>query len=327
MTGELQTQEFVHPKNHWSMRIRKSMLRDIDLPCYAWYLPPSPWDEGRHEILVPLLPEILPFSSFEARPQQFNRALLYLELILEALSRRTSPEMIARDCSEESELIVEGKSLRFHLNRVLTVIRCEPEFRRVEAGRMLSTVAAKHYLAWLEMVETWSDISWFPDYSSSSRYRPAPVFYRAVPDTRVPSEYFDRWRTSRERALKDLESCSAGPLPGVVSVCTYHALGPFRTTELPCVNCDIVCAAPAFATMEAYRDAELKDSEWFIDSQTIKWCMRESWMSLDEWILEDLPEGAVYVADDLDPDFFTIPEEVDFELCGLYEVRVRLRES
>jgi len=290
-------------------------------------------------------------------PADVDAMLSYLEAVLESLEQSTVPVIIAWPSPNEAPLLVAGETLKEHLDRVLGVLKNLSESQRQQVSLRLTSIIHDHYRAWLELIEYWKGE--FPRLLPLNGYYPSFVwpttYYRAVSDTRVTNRPFDRWTTSWHSAKVDLRwRHDHGPCPGIISITTHHAIGPFRDTSFSgeidgAICCEQIIAAvcdesvphPAPDTSNDFfvydaagmfiaLDHTPDTGEYFIDSLTQVHCSAPgmAWPreNINDLMFAEMPFDASWTPDDDQPEPTSLPDEHLDDIWWAPQLRFCLRE-
>lgn len=319
---------------HWSQRIKRSNPADLWPALYSRLFPEVSREEP-YDITNVAIHRSAPVPG-DVAPADVDAMLSDLEVVLESLEQATVPVIIQRPHWDEAPLLVAGETLKEHLERVVGVLKRLGEPQRQRVALRLASAIQHHYRAWLELVEHWRGEfpgllplhGFYPDYVYP------PTYYRAVPDTRATECPLDRWTTSRQSAEADLRwRHDSGPCPGIISINTHHAIGPFRDTGFSAEIDGAICCEHMIA---AARNEDLPEhtpdkGEYFIDSLTQVHCSAPgmTWppQDMSDIILAEMPHDAQWTPDDDEPEPTSLPDEdLDDPWCAP-QLRFCLREA
>lgn len=319
---------------HWSQRIKRSDPADLWPDLYGRLFPRvfrrEPYDIPNAGLAWPA-----PVAG-DTDSADVDAMLYYLEAVLVSLEHHTVPVIIQWPHWDEGPLLVAGQTLKQHLDRVVRVLKRLGEPERHQAASKLASVIQLHHRAWLELVEHWKGEfprllplrGFYPEFVSP------PTYYRAVPDTRVIDRPFDRWTTSLQAAEADLRWRHEGePCPGVLSITTHHAIGPFHDTsfsgEIDATTCcEHMIAA---ARNEPAADAAPDNGEYFINAITQMHCSAPgmAWPmgDINDVMLAEMPSDASWTPVEFDQEPTSFPDEQLDDGCWAPQLRFCLREA
>lgn len=319
---------------HWSQRIKRSDPADLWPNLYGRLFPRvfrrEPYDIPNAGLAWPA-----PVAG-DTDSADVDAMLYYLEAVLVSLEHHTVPVIIQWPHWDEAPLLVEGETLKQHLERVVGVLKRLRGPQRQQASVQLTSIIHNHYRAWLELIEHWKGEfpgllplrGFYPDYVDPTTY------YRAVSDTRVTDRPFDRWTRSWTSAEADLRwRHDRGPCPGIISINTHHAIGPFRDTGFSAEIDGAFCCEHMIATARNEDLPELTrdNGEYFIDSVTQMHCSapRMAWPMEDvnDVMLAEMPDDACWTPDDYQPEPTSLPEEHLDDPWNAPQLRFCLREA
>lgn len=319
---------------HWSRRIKRSDPADLWPDLYGRLFPRvfrrEPYDIPNAGVAWPA-----PVAG-DTDSADVDAMLSHLEVVLESLEQATVPVIIQWPHWDEAPLLVAGETLKQHFERVVGVLKRLGGLQREQASVRLTSIIHHHYRAWLELIEHWKGE--FPRVLPLNGYYPdyvyPPTYYRAVPDSRVTDRPFDRWTRSWTSAQADLRWRHDGaPCPGIISISTHHAIGPFRDTGFSGEIDGGICCEHMIA---AARNEDLPEhtpdkGEYFIDSLTQVHCSAPgmTWppQDISDIMLAEMPHDAQWTPDDDEPEPTSLPDEdLDDPWCAP-QLRFCLREA
>lgn len=323
-----------HPPDrpHWSKRIKRSDPADLRPDLYPrlfqQVLRDEPYDIANAGIHCPAPVE----GSVE--PADVDAMLSYLEAVLVSLEQHTIAVIVEWPDAQEAPLLIAGETLKQHLDRVLGVLKRIAEPQRQRAAVRLASIVRIHYRAWLELVEHWKGEfpGLLPLYGYYPEYVYPATYYRAVSDTRDTDRPFDRWTTCLQAADADLRwRHDEGPCPGIISITTHHAIGPFLDTGFAAeIGAAICCEHMIAAARNDPAPGDVPDrGEYFIDALTQMHCTVPgmAWpRDINDVMVAEMPSDASWTPEKFDQEPTSFPDEHLDDGWWAPQLRLCLRE-